>query len=225
MWRIAIVLIVGGGVPGFYGFNEFRLGSGASAEPEPISVAELEKGIPDNPHRVLGEHVPLYENVVYEEETRKGQKSGTGTVKYAYYAVMSKENPELANFEKAVEKVLEKYKGDFAKIPQTEIPKIKGIRVLIKTHAYKTVSALKTAVDKEQFPKKDLAGMVTNRVDSISSRDVQLIKDGYPQFDAANTVIFEVGRKPTSSGTALLLMFGGGVPILAGPGIWLLSRK
>jgi hypothetical protein len=121
--------------------------------------------------------------------------------------------------------LLAKYKGNVSKIPESEIPTLGNVKVIIKNKSFTTRSALDAALKNHTIPTSDVSGMVMNRIDGLGSEETKLLRNTYPQFDAANTVIFEVGRKPTSSGTALLLMFGGGVLILAGPGIWLLSRK
>src|SRR4051794_35034805 len=86
MWRLYIILVVIGVALASYGVREYMLGKDSSAEPEAITIEELEKsGVPTNPYRKLGPHVGVMGNVVFNEEKRNGSNSVTS----AYYAVVS----------------------------------------------------------------------------------------------------------------------------------------
>jgi hypothetical protein len=62
----AALFLVGLGAA-LFGWKEYRLAAGASAAPEPISVDELERGVPDNPYRLLRGHIPVPLAIVYVE--------------------------------------------------------------------------------------------------------------------------------------------------------------
>lgn len=225
MWRIGLAMIAGGGYLGWYGFQEFRLGWGSGSTPEPVTAAELEKGVPDNPYRTLGPHVPLYQSVVYMQTTRteKGTGNKTQTLDYAYYGVTSPENPDLIAYEAAIERLQKKY-SDPSKVPAGELPRIPSVRVIVKMK-FPSLAALKLAVDKETFPTDKLTGMVVNRIESLKEDEIRLLRQGYAQFDPNTTVIFEGGRSPTSTGAALGMLGGGVVLALLPIAMWFRSRK
>ena len=67
--QIKLVMIFLGGVLAWVGFNEFRMSEGASAEPQPVELAEIEAGlIPDNTHLEIAPHWRMYQELVFRYE-------------------------------------------------------------------------------------------------------------------------------------------------------------
>src|SRR4051794_26961799 len=90
MWRLALALMVAGAALAYYGWREFRLGRGAGAGPEPITIQELSAGVLDNPWRTLGEHAPVVTQIIITGSRQ------SDTVEAAYYPVTSADDPALA---------------------------------------------------------------------------------------------------------------------------------
>jgi hypothetical protein len=108
--------------------------------------------------------------------------------------------------------------------PPDRLPPLPPVRIVVKSHIYKTVASLKAAVDKSAFPTENLTGMVINRVSGLNADEVRLLRQGYRDFDPDKTVIFEAGRKPTDTLTALLMIAGGAVIALIPVAIYFAGR-
>jgi hypothetical protein len=64
-----------------------------------------------------------------------------------------------------------------------------------------------------------LHGMVTNRIKSLSAKEKELLRQGYPGIDCDRCLIIDEGRTPTSSELILLYLGGGGLLLVAGIGL------
>lgn len=202
--RALLLIFVLGGALCLYGWREYRLARSASHAPEAITIEELERGVPANPHRTIGEHIPVDALVVYSY----GKKSGK--ISHAFYPIIST-GSLLAAREKALKKV-----GSTSRVKEDDVHEAIEIRVLVKTNQWSTPADLRTAMSTGRFPTRDLTGMVINDVSSLGSSEKAMLREKFKSFDESPVVIFEVGRTPTSMGLALAALGGGAALFLLG---------
>lgn len=96
--HVQIIAILGGigvGVGGF-GFNEMRLGSGASSQPAEVDLAKLEQGEPlTNKHIKLGPHIAKFDNSQFEYEKLEhdySEPTESTRINYCLYPIVSEES-------------------------------------------------------------------------------------------------------------------------------------
>jgi hypothetical protein len=66
LFRLGLIMAIGGGVLGYFGLQEYRLASSASATPEEITLKNLiARGPEGNPHVRVKEFLPC-QNFIYE---------------------------------------------------------------------------------------------------------------------------------------------------------------
>lgn len=213
MWRAMLLLAAGGIALIIWGGREFVLGKDASAEPEPITIEDLEQGVPTNPYRKVGAHRAVLDHIVY---SAKG-KDENSTVEYAYYPIVSQRSWNDVKTKLKLEK-------DGPEEAQLMLPFLQ-IRALVKTRRWKNIGAIVAEANiDEQHNKTELVGTVVNKIDSLGTKETELLKKVTPSFDPGNTVIIEEGRKP-KKGLAITLIIVG-IALLLAPGvIWLVQRS
>jgi len=215
MFRLKLAAIIGGLVMLFMGFQEFRVSSGTTSEPENASLAEIEAGqIPDNTHLAIAEHAAIYPAAVYSYSTSKyGSSEPTNSTKvnYCYYPIMSSTHPFLVS----LGKIQEKY-GNLGGVPQQEIPQIEGLGVLVKTSRFKTIGT----IPEEWKNESGVKGLVINRIASLSDEEKKLIQESFPNVNLDTVLILQEGREPSSALASLGLMFGG-LLISGAGGAWM----
>ena len=203
----------------YHGFKEYRVGSGAKAEPDAVVLADLEKGIQsiDNNHITVGEHVAFYGAALYEYKKSKYASGGpkpTSKVNHAYYPIISAEHP----FMQALGSLAEEY-GGLENVPEgTALPAIDQFSILVKTSRFKTINSIPDGLEEE----KNVQGLIINRIKSLDSKEVKLIKQSFPNLNLKQVLILDQGRKPTSVIGALAIIFGGLV-LAFGSVAWLFS--
>jgi hypothetical protein len=215
---VKIFLVAGGCVLGWMGIQEYRVSSGASAEPQLVELAKLESGsAPQDNHLKLEKHVAVYPAVIYSYSQSKYDKSApkpTTSVSFAYYPVISTEHPfvgELAVY-------LARQKAAPKNQPPTgPVPMIKKFKVLVKTKRFKTVGDLPQMLKVEE----SLQGLVINKIKTLDKKEAELIKQSFPTLDLDDILIVEEGRKPSSGLKSWSMIIGGGVLVLAGVGLFL----
>ena len=89
--RFMIVLVVLGGMLAFFGFQEWRVSKGSTAEPIAVELIDVEAGkAPENNHWKLGESVALYNACVYEyEQSKYSNAEPDGETKINYCLLLS----------------------------------------------------------------------------------------------------------------------------------------
>jgi len=205
MIRLQIALIVGGGFLAYYGFTQYRVSSGTTAEPLEVAIADLEADkTPDNNHVKIGPHVALYGACVYTAEQDRGdagEVSDSAKVTETLYPLFSAE--QFARLEEAED-------------PQEFLNTAK-FAVLVKTKEWKTYGAIPDGAEEVG----SVQGLFINRIESLDDEYVKLIKDNFPGVDSDKILILEKGRKPTSHALSLLMMVGG-VALVGGGVLWMI---
>ena len=212
MNRLLIAAVALGGFLVDHGWQEYELAQGATEEPIPVSLSEIEAGqVPSNPHLALGEHWRMYQELVYsyrtDDDTELEEQGPETKLDYSYYPILSVDNPffrEVAT--------LEKLYGSVDAIPDDQYPQRIDFRVLVRSDEFDTVEQLPepawTVADGVQ-------GMLVNKVRSLSAEERQLVGEGFPNVDLDSLLILEEGRQPSSVGTSFAFMGGGAVLALA----------
>lgn len=209
MVRVALVLIVLGGVLGFIGFKEARLGEGASAEPQHMTAQELiDNGPGENVHLILHEFVACeFSYVVFTDEGRD-----EGPYEKVFIPILA----EGGQWHRAVLELVD----EDGNLPRN-VPMPEDIRVIAK---------LKNIRDDDRVSrmmgKTALQGMVINEIASLGSDTRRILSEQYPGVDFDTCYILEVGRKPAGSGKLVIMFGGGGALVLAGVAVLVFrSRK
>ncbi|PHS15782.1 MAG: hypothetical protein COA78_04885 [Blastopirellula sp.] len=216
MFRIKIILVIAGGALCFWGFQEFRVGSSASAEPEDVSLSDIESGnIPDNTHLRIGEHAALYPGSVYtyeEEGSGGGMPSNSAKVRYAYYPIISLEHDfmqQLAALENA------------ENIDEFAEPTLDGLAVLVRTNDFKTIGAIPDDIVIEE----SVQGLVINRISSLDEEEKDLLRQSFDTIDFDKVLILSDDRKPSSVFVTVLMMLGGVGLSLVGIGLFFVGGE
>jgi len=191
MFRLAIAMIIGGGIFTYFNTREFLLDRRAKAEPEAIDLAKLEAGdTPDNPHLRIGKHFAVFAAGVYEYRKGKndvGVTPNTKITKY-FYPVISAEHPffkELAE--------LAKQHGGLDNVPDdASWPQINSFRVLVKTTRFPTVGAIPDDIRDVD----SISGVVINSIDPLDKETRNLLLTQFRGADLENVLVLEDGRKP-----------------------------
>lgn len=67
-------------------------------------------------------------------------------------------------------------------------------------------------------------GLIINEIDQIEGEELQLLQRGVPGMNADTVLVLEHNRTPKSGAVTLLIMAGGIVLMLAGPGLFFVTR-
>lgn len=215
MLRLVFGLIGLGGVLAFIGYQEYKVSEGTSKAPVAVSLAKLEHGIdPPNNHIEIGEHVAVWDALIYEYEQTASDPTGDKPetkVNFVYYPVVSGSHT-------LAQKIEELNKRDPDSITQDEIDELskEKFKVLVRTSRFKTVGAVpEGGIEKQEKVK----GLVVNQISSLGWEERRLLKDSFPELDVKEVLILQEGREPASATKSFGLMGGGGVLILVGLGL------
>ena len=211
--RFILAIMIGGGFLSFTGYQEYTVSSNTKSTPSMVKVEDLEKGLKlKNNYVQLEEHIALIGGCVYSAKLAKGEHNikDSSTVEYAYYPLISYEHPFL----KEQNRLIEKY-GEYKLIPQKERPKLKDIKVLVKSTEYSTVGSIPAEVDH----KNKFKGLVINSIDSVKDDEANLLRQSFPGLNVSKVIIIEQNREPSSMAISLLMM-AGGVLIIVGGGVY-----
>ncbi len=192
MFRVKIILLVAAAGLLYWGFQEWRVSSGASAEPEAVQLAEIEAGKTfDNNHVKFGPHVAVYGASVYEYSQSKYDRSSPNDstrVSHCFYPVLAATHP----FVTAIDALEEQYPEG---IPdEVEFPDISNFAVLVKTKRFSTIGSIPDGLAEEDA----VQGLVINRISSLDKDEKRLINENFPGVDTHKLWILGEGRKPAS---------------------------
>lgn len=204
MGRIAIAIMVGGGALAYFGYEEFRVGAGASATPVHVELASLESGTPppDN-HLEIGPHWAIFPVWVGwgDQDSDK--------LDYIYYPIVSETHP----YNQAWDSLLARY-GE-QEIPESEIPQLSSLAILVKSKRYPTESAIPIQWENVE----SIEGLLVHDIESLKSGEEKALHESFPGLSLSDIMILEQDRRPKSTLVALAMMGGGVVLILLGGGV------
>jgi hypothetical protein len=204
--RLKFALIIGGGILGFLGFQEYRVGKGASVKPVPASLARLEGGgLLPNVHVKLGQHFCVYPASVYNCQVKTGETTPPPDAKlnFVYFPIISTGHPWCQQ----AKRVIMRHGGRVNAVPPNEWPPLDQFAVLVKTSKrFKTLDK----IPREWVLGEEVTGLVVNRIKKLSSKERELVQQAFPKADLNSILILEEGRSPKSETTSLA-MAGGGV--------------
>lgn len=203
MIRFAIALVIGGALLTFFGFNEHKLASAADAEPQTISAADLAANGPgDNAHvKMTGFWLLDTQSVVEypEHDQNKYNK--------IWAPVITAEDPYV-----------QEYMNSNPDLPPPAYNGKVGI-ILYSKDINNDNEFLRT------MESGSVQGLIINEIDKIEGEELSLLKQGLPGLNPDTVLVLEHNRKPKSTGTTMIMMVGGVILMLAGPGLFFLGRK
>jgi len=200
MFRIALALLIGGGVVLFLGYREFQLSSAADEEPQLLSCAALGRDGPgDNAHVEVGRFI-FADFFVYSAEEGNEQ----GPYEELWIPGVPIDGPYARQLHEAWE----------AGAPEGDLPEPKQVKVIFKFKDVRNDAHLQKLGDRET-----LTGLVVNRIDPLSREDKRLLRQGYDNVDFDSCWIVAVNRKPASDMVVGGYFAGGAALILAGGGL------
>ncbi|MCI0356935.1 MAG: hypothetical protein L0211_00425 [Planctomycetaceae bacterium] len=217
--RIALLLVLGGGVLGYLGIQEYMVSSGAAAEPVAAELVKLEGGeAPANNHLRVGRHLALYSECVFSYRKKRGDDgppAETTSVSYCFYPILSPGHPFLIE----LKRLTEKFPKDVP--PDVPIPSADSFAVLVKTHRFKTLGE----IPKTPRPEESVQGLIINQISSLGKDEQQLLKERCPKADLSKVLILQDGRSPAPLWKWAGMIGGGGLLILVGIGMFFVGRK
>ncbi len=198
----------------FVGFDEFEVGQGATQEPQPVELAEIEAGrVPDNTHLQIDAHWIMGHELVFQY-TDDGEVTDATKIDHSYYPALSPQHPF---FLKVAE--LAEAHGGLEQIPDEVFPEVERFSLLVKTERYESVGELPDAAWDVAEP---VSGLLVNRIRKLGKDERELLAQSFPGLDLGRVLILEEGRKPASAGWAFGLMGGGAALVLTGC-VWVLG--
>ena len=190
MFRILLVMVIGGAALVFAGVQEMRLAGSAKAEPQAISCAKLiESGPGDNAHVKMGDFL-LSTGAICIQEGKNGGKWQNVWV------------PAVPLNGAYHQKLVESIGADGKLAGPMPIPD--DIRVIVKSSKIGGEQQLETLADQDT-----LQGMVVNKIASLGSKEKKILAESYPGVNFDKCLIIEHGRTPASSGKSYGMMGGG----------------
>jgi hypothetical protein len=110
---------------------------------------------------------------------------------------------------------IEDLKAEDGKAKQVE-----SIRALLCSTNVHDAQELETRLNKPS-----LQGLVINKVASVGSKEADLLKSSYPQFDVERCLIIQEGRTPADAMKMLLYFGGGGALIVVSLVMFVVARR
>lgn len=210
MLRVALAMVIGGGFLGYYGYQEYQVGAGASSEAVHVALADLESGAtPPDTHLQIGDHWAIYPSWVGWGSQDSDQ------LDYIYYPIVS----EGHAYNQAWDRLLDRY-GD-SEIPESQLPRLTSLGVLVKTDRYKREGDV--PAQWQEVP--SITGLLVHEIDGLKSDEERLLNQNYPGLDLSHVMILEEGREPKSAMSAVGLILGGAALILFGMGVLVRSHQ
>ncbi len=206
-----------GGFLCFMGYEEYQVSKGTTAEPEPISLVKLEHGVDQtNNHVEIGDHVAIYDGLVYsytESKYGNGEPDADTRIDYIYYPVVSMAHPFMKSLlalqlgDASAEDAAQEEDG--RRRPRQEEDEdgyltLDNFRVLVRSSRFNTYGELPEGFSREN----GLQGMIVNQISSLDSEERSLLRESFPNLDFDQLIILQEGRRPNS--TSPLGLIGGG---------------
>jgi hypothetical protein len=202
MIRIAIALVVGGAFLTFFGYNENKLASAADTDPQTMTAAELiANGPGDNAHIILEDfQVIAWETIVLTPEDNENK------YEKVWAPVITIDDPYIEEIQALPDTAL------------TTPPYREEIGLILYAKDISSGAELERVAMSET-----VQGLVINEIDKLSGDELKELQKSL-KIDPDKVIILEHNRKPKSGGLTMLMMAGGILLILAGPGLFFLTR-
>lgn len=200
--RLIVFLILGGLTTFGMGYREWILYRRADAEPQMMSLRELEENGPGgNIFLFVTDVFPCIHSYVYQAEgnTRVAVWIPATPLDGAYHRM-----------------VADMYSRRQSSDTLLDIPPPRDIKVLIKLNR-DNVDLLS-----DDLLEDTARGLVLNDIETLDREVAELLEEAYPGINFENCWIIELNREPVGPGR-LLLLFGASVAFLL-IGIWALVR-
>lgn len=205
--RFKLVIVGLGAMLAWMGYQEWKLGSGASSAPQLITCAELETTGPgDNAHVELADFLLTEQAFVYESREGSSTWNKIWIPAVALGGEYHQQLVELADAE--------------GKVMTDDLPVPRSIGVIVKSSRIKNEKQLGRLAAADT-----LTGLIVNEVESLGSDERRLLAQSYPGIDLDNVYILEHGRAPAGAGKILGFLGGGSLLVLIGLGSFLVGRE
>lgn len=215
MIRFVLALMIGGGILFFFGYREMSLSNIADEKPQTITAAELiANGPGDNAHVIVTD---LY---VLDSYAYEGPQDKPNKFDKVWVPAIAMDDPWVLKAESLALEAEERNPDnpDYSALMNLSYPN--NIKLVIYSKDLKSAGA----VD-EFIQGSEVKGLIINEIEDLKGDELKNLKKGYPSLDAKNVLIIEHNRTPAGSGLVMLIMAGGAVLFLAGPGLLLMARK
>ncbi|MCA9044513.1 MAG: hypothetical protein KDA69_09340 [Planctomycetaceae bacterium] len=200
LFRLQILLIIGGIALGIYSFQEMRAGTGASADPVAVELADLEAGTPaPDKHLQVGDHIALYHGTFYQWEQQNNEpENGGSRVTKAYYPIISPTHPYAEGMDADAD--------------------LESFAVLVKTNRFSTIGEIPDMPG----PVQSISGLTRPASVALESDFQDLLRSDYPGINLDQILVLEDGRQPTSVALGIIMMLASAALIAAG-GAWMFA--
>ncbi|MEM9347234.1 MAG: hypothetical protein AAGB26_11525 [Planctomycetota bacterium] len=214
MIRFAIALLVGGAILTFYGFNQHKLASASETEPQKMTAAELAANGPgENAHVTITDAYILdsYSAYYYEDKPTVYEK--------VWIPAVAMDDPYVAKIDALVAEAEERNPNnpDFSAAMDLAYPT--DIKIVIRSKELTSEGKVNNFLQETE-----VTGLVMNEIEKLDGEEFRELKKLYPSLDTNNIYLIEHNRKPRGTGTTMLMMVGGVLLMLAGPGLFVLGR-
>jgi hypothetical protein len=207
MFRLKIIMIVGGIFLTAWGVQEWRLAQDAKETPQTITCADLSaKGPGDNANIVLTDSLFCADSIVYETKKR------SQTWNKIWVPVV----PRNGEYIKQIAELLEKNGGKI----NGPVPPPQNIKVILKSSKVPGQAELLALSDQTT-----VNGLVTNKIESLGSKERKHLEESYPGTDFTQCWIVDHDRKPYGLGQVAGLAGGGVLLSLVGVGMLFAGRS
>ena len=198
MYKLVMLLIIGGAMLAWHGYQEYELGQRMSPEAKVLTYGELASTGPgDNAHVKLTGHLLCPNGFVYQRRDAHGPWS---TV---YIPAVSANGRFADDLRQAI--LL------YGTRAIDNLPRPSGVRVIVKSAHVQNADQLDALASKAS-----IEGVVVNTVESLGSKETALMAKMYPGTDLSKCWILEEGRQPTSPVAAMGFMGGGALMFIGG---------
>lgn len=215
MIRFAIALVIGGAFLTFYGYNENKLASAADAEPQTITAKDLiANGYGDNAH------VKVTDLYILDSYAYEGPENKPSQFDKLWVPAIATDHPYATKVDAMVADAFEANPSNPNLTAANQVPYPTDIGLVIYTKDINSESSFERF-----YQDTELQGLVINDIENLKGDELKNLKQGYPSLNADKVLIIEHNRKPKSGGVTMLLMVGGVLLMLAGPGLFFLGRS
>ena len=215
MIRFALALVIGGAVLTFFGYNEHKLASAAASDPQSITAADLAANGPgENAHVAVTDAYILdsYSAYYYEDKPSEFEK--------VWIPAISMDDPYVAKIDELVAAAEANNPDDPDYTAVLELSYPTNIKLVIYSEELKSEGQVEAFMQQT-----NVTGLVMNELEKLDGEELTQLREMYPSLNTDNVYLIEHNRKPKSTGTTMLMMVGGVLLILAGPGLFFLGRN